>query len=102
MYKSVRPDGLSHQTDTVKYAIGIETIAPDWDKNFTDECGHGLYFSPTPKQAVSFNDSGLYLACRVKISDIASLPPCAEYPDKIRVRACVPLYKIDIDGNKIL
>ena len=68
---------------------------------FTNECGQGLHLSPSIQQAISFNDAGVYLACRVKLSDIASLPAFARYPDKIRVRACTPLYRVDKEGNKI-
>ena len=101
LYKSVRADYSSFRSDTVKYIIGKETVAPDWDKDVTIECGHGLHLSPTIQQACSFNDGGNYLACRVKLSDMASFPAFAQYPDKIRVRACVPLYRVDKEGNKL-
>jgi hypothetical protein len=100
LYKSVRPNGTSHQTCNVRYDIGKPTVAPDWAPKYKEECGKGLHLSPTIQQARSFNDSGLYLACRVNIKDIAPLPAFAGMPDKIRVRACVPLYKVDKDGNK--
>ena len=101
LYKSVKSDFCSYKIDDIKYIIGKETIAPDWDKNVTIECGKGLHLSPTIQQARLFNDGGLYLACRVKLSDIANLPAYSEYPDKIRVRACMPLYQVDKDGNKL-
>ena len=63
--------------------------------------GCGLHLSPTIRQAMSFHDEGTYLACRVNLRDIANLPAYAEYPDKIRVRACIPLYQVDIEGKKI-
>ncbi len=101
LYKSVKSDFCSYKTDNVKYIIGKETVAPDWDKDSDIECGKGLHLSPTIQQARLFNDGGLCLACRVKLSDIANLPAFAEYPDKIRVRACIPLYQVNKDGNKI-
>jgi hypothetical protein len=101
LYKSVRENYASSHTDRVKYIIGKETIAPDWDKSPKIECGNGLHLSPTVKQVMSFHDSKTYLACRVKLSDIAYFPAFAQYPDKIRVRACTPLYRVDEDGKKI-
>ncbi len=101
LYKSVRANFASFRSEDVKYIIGSEIIAPDWDKNADIECGKGLHLSPTVQQARSFNNKGLYLACRVRLSDIANLPSYAKYPDKIRVRACVPLYQVDIEGKKV-
>ena len=101
LYKSTRPDGSSYNTSTVKYVIGVETVAPDWDPDFKDECGKGLHLSPTIQQAASFDDSDCYFACSVKVEDIAPLPPYAQYPDKIRVRACTPLYLVNNQGEKI-
>ena len=101
LYKSVTKTGYDHKTEKIKYEIGKEVIAPDWDVKSTGECGKGLHLSPSVGQAIMFNDSCAYLACRVNIKDIASLPAFAQYPDKIRVRACTPLYKVDKDGKKI-
>jgi hypothetical protein len=101
LYKSVKKDGSSHKTSLVKYIIGKKTVAPDWDPKVDIECGKGLHLSPTIQQAISFADSGNYLACRVNIKDIAPFPAYAQYPDKIRVAACWPLYNVDKDGNKI-
>jgi hypothetical protein len=90
-----------HKTGLVEYTIGKEVVCPDWDADSKDECGHGLHLSPTVQQAMSFNDSGVYLACHVKVADMSSLPAFAQYPDKIRVRACIPLYQVDKEGNKL-
>ncbi len=102
LFKSVRSKtGASFHSNLIRYIIGKKTIAPDWDAIFTGECGHGLHLCPTIQQAITFNDDGNYLACRVNVKDVASLPAFAQYPDKIRVRACTPLYHVDKDGNKI-
>jgi hypothetical protein len=101
LYKSVQTNFTDHKTGKLKYTIGKELTAPDWDATFKDECGKGLHLCPTIQQCLTFNDSGNYLACRVKLSDIANLPAYAEYPDKIRVRACTPLYQVDKEGNKL-
>jgi hypothetical protein len=100
LYKSVQADGTSSHSSNIKYPIGKRVIASDWDATSVEECGKGLHLSPTVRQAVSFNDAGHYLACRVDVKDMASLPAFAQYPDKIRVRACVPLCRCDIDGNR--
>jgi hypothetical protein len=101
LYKSTLPDGTAHRDNKTKYVIGKWTTALDWDASSKEECGKGLHLSPTIQQAISFNDSGHYLACRVAISDIADLPAYAQMPDKIRVRACKPIHRVDKDGNKI-
>ena len=101
LFKSVLPDFSSSHDTNIKYIIGKETIAPDWNPNNTIECGNGLHLSPTIQQAISFHDYQTYLACRVNIKDIADLPAFAQFPDKIRVRACTPLYRVDKDGNKL-
>ena len=100
LYKSTLPNGSSHHADGIKYIIGKETVAPDWDADFKGECGQGLHLSPSIQQAIYFNDLGCYFACRVHIKDIANLPAYASMPDKIRVRACTPLYEVDREGNK--
>jgi hypothetical protein len=102
LFKSVRANFCNGRDGKTLYIIGQEISAPDWDANSKDECGKGLHLSPTAKQAASFYDNTTYLACRVKIEDIAALPAFAQYPDKIRVRACTPLYQCDIDGNEII
>ena len=101
LYKSVNKDGTSFKTPTIKYVIGKKTVAPDWDADSKEECGKGLHLSPTIQQAIEFGDEGKYFACRVNIKDIASLPAFAQMPDKIRVRACTPLFEVDKEGNKI-
>jgi hypothetical protein len=101
LYKSVTKDFTDHKTGQIKYLIGKEVVCPDWDADFKGECGYGLHLSPTIQQAISFNDSGTYLACRVKVANISSLPAFAEYPDKIRVKTCKPLYQVDKEGNKL-
>ena len=101
LYKSVRDNFASYHDNAIKYWLEKEVIAPDWKPNDKIECGKGLHLSPTIQQARNFNDGGIYLACRVKLSDIAPLPAYAEYPDKIRVRACTPLYQVDKEGNKL-
>ncbi len=99
LYKSLNEDWTTR--DGVSYKIGQTTIASDWDASYEGECGRGLHFSPTVSQAKSFRDEGLFIACEVAVKDMAGLPAFAQYPDKIRARACKVLYQVDTNGKKI-
>jgi hypothetical protein len=101
LYKSVEKNFDSNHKPAVNYAIGKEVVAPDWNPDTTKECGGGLHLSPSIMQAISFFDAGTYLSCRVNIKDIAPFPAFARYPDKIRVRACTPLYQVNKEGERI-
>ena len=104
LYKSVNGELKNGRDGTFQYTIGKECSAPDWNGESTEECGKGLHLSPSPAQAASFfkhGKNGVFLACRVRVEDIASLPAYARYPDKIRVRACKPLYICDENGKKL-
>lgn len=104
LYKSVTNTLKNGRDGTFQYVIGQEAVAPDWDANSKDECGKGLHLSPSPAQAAMFyknGEQGVFLACEVKVTDIAPLPAFAEMPDKIRVRACIPLYQVNEQGEKI-
>ncbi len=101
LYKSVKSDLTNGRDGSFKYQLGKQAVAPDWNPEFNSECGCGLHLSPTVAQAKSFHDSKTYLACKVNIKDIAQFPAYAEYPDKIRVRACIPLYQVDENGDKL-
>lgn len=47
------------------------------------------------------DEGGHYIACRVKVSDLANLPAFADYPDKIRGKGGYALYEVDKDGKKL-
>jgi hypothetical protein len=99
LYKSLNKDWTS--TDGFKFEVGKKHIAPDWDELFIGECGYGIHYSPTVAQSLAFRDEGLYIACEVKVKDIASLPAFAQYPDKIRAKGGICLYQCDKDGKEI-
>lgn len=99
LYKRIGEDWVSQKD--VSYKVGEITAAPDWDATSKEECGRGLHFCPTVAQTIRFRDNGIFIACEVDVKDIASLPAFAEYPDKIRARACKVLYQVDEEGNKI-
>ena len=68
LYKSVRPDTLcDFHTGQIKYEG--EVVCPDFDPDKTRQCGGGLHLSPTPQDALRYND-GRVLECRVARKDI--------------------------------
>jgi len=98
LFKSLNKDWTT--LHGVSYKVGEVTIAPDWDASFGSECGRGLHFSPTVAQAKIFREDGIFVACEVAIKDMASLPAFAQYPDKIRARACKVLYQVNDESKK--
>jgi hypothetical protein len=98
LYKSTHKDFTTQNGISFKPRTKHE--APDWDVNFTSECGKGIHYSPTVAQAKTFRDEGVYVTCRVKVSDMADLPAFAEYPDKIRAKGGYTLYEVDGNGKR--
>ena len=99
LYKAVEADYSTR--GGVVYTPGTSPVAPDWDPASPDECGKGLHFCPTPGQCQQFRITATFVACRVKVSDMAALPAHAVFPDKIRARGCVVLYQCDIEGKRL-
>ncbi len=62
---------------------------------------NSLRVRSTVAQAKAFRDEEVYIACRVKVPDMADLPAFAQYPDKIRAKGGYALYQVDADGNRI-
>ena len=83
------------------YAPGTTPEAPDWDGGEA-ECGGGLHFSPRPAKALQFMpEAKRFVACPVKLDDIA-VHENAIYPDKVKApRCCAPVWECDIDGNRL-
>ena len=82
------------------YSPGTIPVAIDWDGG-KQECGGGLHFSPFPWMALKFNpDAKRYVACPVRVKDIAKPIPNASYPDKCKAKGCcAPTWECDIDGK---
>ncbi len=99
LFKSVKKDFTTN--NNISFKPRTRHIAPDWDANFKEECGKGIHYCPTVAQARYFRDEGVYIACRVKVSDMASLPAYARYPDKIRAKGGYALYRVNENGEKI-
>jgi hypothetical protein len=83
------------------YTPGSEPKAPDWDGGAA-ECGGGLHACAHPEQSAQFNSgSKRFIACPVRISDIA-FHKNAIYPEKVKFRAvCAPVYEVDRRGKPI-
>ncbi len=105
LFKSTEPDFTTR--NGVSFKPGTTHKAPDWeanptiDSNFDGECGKGIHYSPTVAQAKTFRGQNAYIACRVKVSDMADLPAFALYPDKIRAKGGKALYQVDENGDRI-
>jgi len=99
LFKSVKKDFTTQNNITFKPRTKHE--APDWDINFKEECGKGIHYCPTVAQCRLFRDEGVYMACRVKVSDMADLPAYANYPDKIRAKSGYTLYRVNENGEKL-
>ena len=95
LYKSVNPTtGCDFKTGTIKYEVGKEAIAPDFDRDEKRQCGGGLHLSPTPYQALSYN-VGKVLVCAVDKKDIV-VYPC----DVTKVRCRKVKILKEWEGNK--
>ncbi len=85
----------------IVYEPGSKPEASDWDCGL-QECGGGLHFSASPLAALSFNKSATrFVACPVKISDIA-VHKTPQYPNKIKApRVAAPIWECDRYGKPI-
>jgi hypothetical protein len=83
------------------YRPGSEPSAPDWDGG-EQECGGGLHFSPRPTFALAAPaDDMRFVACPVRLEDIA-FHPGGVYPDKVKARRlCAPIYEVHEDGTAV-
>jgi hypothetical protein len=99
LYKAVDDDFFSYYG--VSYRPGSVPVAEDWDGGEA-ECGGGLHFSPRPTFAVPGPaDRMRYVACPVRLADIA-FHPDATYPDKVKARAvCAPVWEVHEDGTAV-
>lgn len=99
LFKAVNDDFTSPHK--FSYAPGAIPVAPDWDGG-TLECGGGLHFSPSPAMALEFHaDAKRFVACPVKLADIA-VHPDGNYPQKVKAKGCCgPVYEVDRKGKRI-
>ena len=96
VYKAVDDDYTSGWGQV--YAPGTKPACTDWRDD--NDCGHGFHFSPTPSQALAYNESATrFLAVGVKVSELRPIPGGIAKCKAPRVaRACV---EVDIDGKAV-
>ena len=98
LYKSVNPKtDCDYYTGKIKYTIGEEVIAPDFDPNPNIECGNGLHLCFNAITTRRFN-KGKILKCLVDPEDIVVYSKNIE---KVRCRKVVPVAVVDMKGNLI-
>ncbi len=100
LFKAVRDDFKTSQHGFL-YQPGTTPSAPDWDGG-KQECGGGLHFSPSPNAAREFDGGATkYIACPVKVSEIA-IHPDGQYPQKCKApRVCAPCWEVDRSGKRV-
>jgi hypothetical protein len=98
VYKSLHADFKSpHGTS---YAPGSTPEASDWDGG-ARECGAGLHFSPTPMMAESSHAGSKWVACGIRLDEMA-VHPEGEYPAKCKAKRIVtPCVEVDIHGRVV-
>jgi hypothetical protein len=83
-----------HAYTPTRYAPGDKPVAADWDPGRW--CGGGLHFGPTPGHAQRYNASATrFAACKVRAADMVPLG------DKIKVRTCLVLCEVNVDGGAL-
>ena len=74
LYKSVNSDdNCDFYSGKIKYEVGKIVTCPDWNPDKNIECGGGLHLSPTPREALGYNQ-GKVLKCEVDIKDFVVYP----------------------------
>ena len=96
LYKAV--DDRFQSYHGTSYVPGSTPVADDWDGG-DRECGGGLHFSPRPTFALAAPaDDVRFVACPVRLSDMA-FHPRGFYPSMVKARgACAPVYEVDEAG----
>jgi hypothetical protein len=93
--------GFKATRNDFQYVPGSCPVAPDWDPD--RECGGGLHFSPTPREALRFNIwASHFVACPVLLSEIKTHIFSGVYPQKVKApRVYKPCFEVGIDGNPL-
>lgn len=96
VYKAVDDNWVSGYG--FNYAPGTKPVAPDWRDDAT--CGGGLHFSPSPTQALYYNESATrFLEVGVRVADLRPIPGgTAKCKAPAVVRKCV---EVDVHGKRV-
>ncbi len=104
LWKCVDANGNDFYTGKVNY-LGRETICPDWEENYTSECGYALHLADSPSAARSFVSyerlkTARLLRVSVNIKDCKCYGGSPDYPMKLMASKCrfVKEYPINYDG----
>jgi hypothetical protein len=98
LWKAVADNYASFKDSSIKYEIGSTVVAPDWEPNYTQECGAGLHLADSPSGAIRFVVGGSkfrLLEVEALVRDCRCIGGDMEYPMKIRARACKVLREVD-------
>ena len=92
LYKVLRLDGKDFHSASIDYLEkGKDIVDPKWDASFKDECGAALHLADSPEGAKTFlqgRENYLLISVSADIKDCRCFPGHAQYPMKLRARAC--------------
>ena len=105
LYKATDGDlTAGHSYRMVRYDVGTEPTAPDFDTR--NKCGGGLHLSPTTSQATTYRpDASRWVRVEVPVGDIVPIPSLLSGSvgsvAKCKVRTCRVVAEVDRDGREI-
>ena len=102
LYKATDGDlTAGHSYRMVRYDVGTEPTAPDFDAR--NECGGGLHLSPTTGQATIYrSDASWWVRVEVPVGEIVPIPSLLSGAvAKCKVRTCRVVAEVDRDGREI-
>ena len=98
LYKCVNPEtNCDFHSGKIRYEIGAEVVAPDFDPYPDRQCGGGLHLCFSALDTQVYN-KGKILKCLVRPEDIVIYPHDIS---KVRCRAVRPVAVVDVYGNVI-
>ena len=96
VYKAVTNEWTTNRGTS--YAPGSTPSAPDWGAE--PECGHGLHFSPTPVEAMSYHpDATRFVAVGVRLDEL--VPILGGTAECKAPRVVVPCREVTIDMDEV-
>ena len=103
LYKAVSENGLDFYTGKINYLVkNKDIIDPQWDIDYTQECGRALHLADSPEAArgfVSDNTKYRMLLVSANIDDCRCFGGSPDYPQKLRARACRLVRELPEESN---